>query len=114
MQWVDFRSDIIFNGNSISFNEKHFVAKYLMRNSKIRDLNIFIKEIEDISACLSTDYRLKACGHDFIRLFYYAVKKRKGHKTGFHDEETFAGSLCACLEVVDIENEKLFKRVYDL
>lgn len=104
MSWLPFHRYIWLN--SITLDKDKFLQAYLMKNNKCREKDILLKEIEKIE--YFEDCRQNIRGKDFIELFCYIVKKKKSKKS-IDNVNIFEGSLLGCLELVDIEEEQLFK-----
>lgn len=110
MRWLDFDNLLSVKNKKVTLDTDEFIRRYLMANSKIKSILIFQGELENVKEMLDGDDRKNIKGHDFPYLLFHIIRRKK--KIGFSKyNNTFNGALFGCLEVSDIENEKLFRKI---
>lgn len=109
MKWLDFTRLCNIKKFSVKFNENEFIERYMNRNNKIPEKEIFENTISTTKKLLTEDSRNQIHGHDFLLLFQkYIIKNSKSKKKMCPNTEVLESNLFSCLEINDLKNESLF------
>jgi hypothetical protein len=98
------RQGLIFD-----FNE--YVRNYLASNGRLRDMGLFMEEIDRHRPNLRADARLQIQGHDFIELFAWYIGKHRPALRQTFDAKTVERALFTSVEHHELAQEGLFRRL---
>ncbi|ACK70290.1 hypothetical protein PCC7424_1858 [Gloeothece citriformis PCC 7424] len=112
MEWLSFDRCCSFKDNLIEFQTEIFIERYLNKNGKIAEKNLFIAKFRELRTSNIIDIRYKIRGKDFLELLCWYIKPYLSKdKRSFSELEVVRGSLLGCLELNFLLQENLFEQL---
>lgn len=111
MSWLPFKNTCTRNGSRIMFAQDEFIRRYLMKSGKSRERDRFRSAAERNRSRLMGDKRHHINGHDFIMLLSWYLRPMVGDRRLLAPERTLERTLFACLELADLDEQKMFRDV---
>ncbi|GAA6619210.1 hypothetical protein [Scytonema sp. NUACC26] len=113
MEWLDkFEDCCSINANKILFDIEKFIGKYLNKNRRNTQKDLFINKFNELAAKKLVDLRYKMHGHDFneVLLWYIRPYLRKEIRHSYNSE-ILAGALLGCIDIEQLAQESLFQKL---
>jgi hypothetical protein len=113
MQWLEFTRCCNHNSGNIEFQTEDFIERYLNKNSKLAEKQIFKDKITELRTNSNLlDVRCKIRGKDFIEILCFYIKNYlPNSRAKFADPEVIQGSLLGCLNASLLAQENLFQQL---
>ena len=98
------------NDWNLDFNEDEYITRYLNKNNRLKEKDIFLTMTTELEALLVEEYRLQIHGHDFISLLCWYIGKLGIDKTKVNEDFT-ARHLALSCSVEHFMQFELFNRL---
>ncbi len=116
MSWLSFERCCKLKNQAIEFQTTTFIERYLNKNNQLAQKTLFINKREALRLQSDSllEKRCKIRGHDFIDVLHWYIKHflPKARKNAYNTE-VIRGSLLGCVEIEDLKQEELFKRLLE-
>lgn len=89
MAWLENIVCVQLQDWTLSLDHGDYIKRYLNKNGRMADLDIFREKIEDLRPSLRADRRYQMHGHDFVDLLEWVMHER-GIKSDRHLERVLA------------------------
>ncbi len=110
MDWLDDVVCMNLIDWSISLDFNDYIMRFLNKNSRARDFNIFINKIETLRSLTREDARYQMHGHDFTTLLCW-IFRQKGIKGELCKVKVVERSLALAADFEEIKNHNAFKQL---
>jgi hypothetical protein len=110
MKWLpSFASSCTLNGGAVSFDEVDFIRRYLSKNSRLSDIEVFRARLGELSAKAPGDARLSVRGHDFAQALSWYLREHASGSSALYRPEVLEQLLLAYVDSSDLAKEVFFK-----
>jgi hypothetical protein len=110
MKWLSsFSNSCSLRGGVVSFDEDDFVRRYLGKNSRLSDFDVFKTRLEELAARATGDARLFVRGHDFAQVLSWYLREHTNSSSPLYRAEVLEQLLLAYIDSSDIGEERFFK-----
>ncbi|MDV2990023.1 MAG: DUF4435 domain-containing protein [Dehalogenimonas sp.] len=97
LNYMSFERCCAFHPPQITFNECEYIERYLSKNGRLDQKDVFIKMVEESTIKLEREYRNQIHGHDFVNLIAWFLLKN-GVERKLCDPGVVERGLIACIE----------------
>ena len=113
MEWLkEFGNCCKLTGAEIELQSETFIYKYLNKNSKLSQKQLFTDKLQELRTNKIAERRCKIRGHDFIELLCWYIKHYLAkNKRQFYDPEIVAVNLLMCIDAEHLGQETMFQRL---
>lgn len=111
MTWVSFENICQLDGSNIRFDEAEFIQRYLMRNARLDDADVFRAKVDDIGDSLADDPRYSIDGHHFYDLARWYFRQLANNVNALRDQRGFERAISGCVELDCLDQFSLFQQL---
>lgn len=114
MKWLSsFSSSCTLSSGVVSFDEDDFIRRYLGKNSRLSDVDLFKTRLEELAVKTIGDARLFVRGHDFVHVLSWYLREQASGSSPLYRTEVLEQLLLAYIDSSDFAGEQFFKRLVE-
>jgi hypothetical protein len=112
--WISFDRVMKLKGDSIEFDDKEFLTRYLNTRGKGGSRRRLEEEVQQIRSMFDGDCRRQIRGHDFVDVLTWYLRKRSPRACRMLTAEAVRQVLYAQLTTEDLGKETLFRSLLEI
>lgn len=112
MDWLDRVSCLSIEGNLIVLDEEEFILRFLNKNARAMNRNMFEERVNSLRIHLLDDARYQMHGHDFISVLSWNIKQR-GVTGDRAKPQNILINLALSVDYKELSREPMFTALLD-